>query len=81
MGDLIREFERENASEAESLKAIRRHRNRRRTWRHAIRVTRIKVNLLWLLALAVSVIGWVVLHDPSLVVLTGIGLVILTREI
>lgn len=42
---LVREMEKYTASETDQLRAIRSHRNRRRNWRHMIKVRRIQKSI------------------------------------
>lgn len=68
----IREFTEYQAHEADQLRAIRRHRNRRRIWRHNIRVRKARATILGLCMILASVALVVVdpLHDATFALLT-----------
>lgn len=57
-----KEFSKYQDAERDNLRAIRRHRARRATWRHMIRVRRIRGVLLGICLLVISV-GCVVADD------------------
>ena len=53
---VVREFEVYQADERDNLRAIRRHRARRATWRHMIRVRRARGFIVGAFALVASVL-------------------------
>lgn len=73
MGEhLVREIEEYTGSETDQLKAIRSHRNRRRAWRHMIRVRRIRGIMLGLVMLVVTALCVVMdsFHDATFALIT-----------
>lgn len=55
--DVIKEFEKYQVSEADQLRAIRSHRNRRANWRHMHRVRKARQVLLGLTIILLSIAG------------------------
>lgn len=69
---VVMEFQKFQDAERDNLRAIRRHRARRATWRHMIRVRRIRGVLLGAVVVAVTV-GCVAadpMHEATFAVLT-----------
>lgn len=68
--DVIKEFENYQASEADALRAIRSHRNRRTNWRHMHRVRKARQVLLGLTIILLSIAGIAVSRDATFAVVS-----------
>lgn len=69
---LVREAEAYSASEVDQLRSIRQHRNRRRIWRHMIKVRRIRKSVRTTITFILVILAIWISRDVSVALIYGI---------